>query len=39
MPPGANIGDDICFFEATHGTSPKYAGKDASPVLGGGCPA
>jgi len=26
--PGANIGDDIAFFEATHGTAPKYAGKD-----------
>jgi len=28
MAPGANIGDDIGFFEATHGTAPKYAGKD-----------
>jgi isocitrate dehydrogenase len=28
MAPGANIGDDIAFFEATHGTAPKYAGKD-----------
>jgi isocitrate dehydrogenase len=26
--PGANIGDEIWFFEATHGTAPKYAGKD-----------
>jgi isocitrate dehydrogenase len=26
--PGANIGDDIGFFEATHGTAPKYADKD-----------
>jgi isocitrate dehydrogenase len=26
--PGANIGDEIAFFEATHGTAPKYAGKD-----------
>ena len=26
--PGGNIGDDIGFFEATHGTAPKYAGKD-----------
>jgi isocitrate dehydrogenase len=26
--PGANIGDDIGFFEATHGTAPKYAGRD-----------
>jgi isocitrate dehydrogenase len=28
MAPGANIGDDSAFFEATHGTAPKYAGKD-----------
>ncbi|MGE5358795.1 MAG: isocitrate dehydrogenase (NADP(+)) [Bacteroidales bacterium] len=28
MAPGANIGDDIAFFEATHGTAPKYANKD-----------
>ena len=27
MAPGANIGDDIAFFEATHGTAPKYAGQ------------
>jgi isocitrate dehydrogenase len=26
--PGANIGDKIHFFEATHGTAPKYTGKD-----------
>ena len=26
--PGANIGDTIALFEATHGTAPKYAGKD-----------
>ncbi|MFL2699498.1 MAG: NADP-dependent isocitrate dehydrogenase [Gammaproteobacteria bacterium] len=26
--PGANIGDDCAVFEATHGTAPKYAGKD-----------
>ena len=26
--PGANIGDDAALFEATHGTAPKYAGKD-----------
>jgi isocitrate dehydrogenase len=26
--PGANIGDEIAFFEATHGTAPKYADKD-----------
>jgi isocitrate dehydrogenase len=39
MAPGANIGDDIAFFEATHGTAPKYAGKDvinpSSVVLSG----
>lgn len=26
--PGANLSDDIAIFEATHGTAPKYAGKD-----------
>jgi len=26
--PGANIGDGYAFFEATHGTAPKYADKD-----------
>ena len=26
--PGANIGDGIAVFEATHGTAPKYAGQD-----------
>ena len=26
--PGANIGDSIAVFEATHGTAPKYAGQD-----------
>lgn len=26
--PGANIGDTIALFEATHGTAPKYAGQD-----------
>ena len=26
--PGANIGDPYAIFEATHGTAPKYAGKD-----------
>jgi len=25
MAPGANIGDEIALFEATHGTAPKYA--------------
>lgn len=28
MAPGANIGDEIAVFEATHGTAPKYAGLD-----------
>jgi len=28
MAPGANIGDYIGLFEATHGTAPKYAGLD-----------
>jgi isocitrate dehydrogenase len=28
MAPGANIGDAAAIFEATHGTAPKYAGKD-----------
>jgi isocitrate dehydrogenase len=28
MAPGANIGDTEAVFEATHGTAPKYAGKD-----------
>ncbi|MGQ9610627.1 MAG: isocitrate dehydrogenase (NADP(+)) [bacterium] len=28
MAPGANIGDGLAVFEATHGTAPKYAGKD-----------
>ncbi len=26
--PGANIGDRIALFEATHGTAPRYAGQD-----------
>lgn len=26
--PGANMSDNIAMFEATHGTAPKYAGKD-----------
>ncbi len=26
--PGANIGDKVALFEATHGTAPKYAGQD-----------
>jgi isocitrate dehydrogenase len=28
MAPGGNIGDGVAVFEATHGTAPKYAGKD-----------
>ncbi len=28
MAPGANVGDTVALFEATHGTAPKYAGKD-----------
>ena len=28
MAPGANMSDDIAFFEATHGTAPKYADLD-----------
>lgn len=39
MAPGANIGDFIALFEATHGTAPKYAGQDkvnpSSMVLSG----
>ena len=26
--PGANLGDEVAVFEATHGTAPKYAGKN-----------
>ncbi|MBN1653633.1 MAG: NADP-dependent isocitrate dehydrogenase [Deltaproteobacteria bacterium] len=26
--PGANIGDEVAMFEATHGTAPKYTGLD-----------
>jgi isocitrate dehydrogenase len=26
--PGANLSDSVAVFEATHGTAPKYAGKD-----------
>jgi len=40
MAPGANIGDHIALFEATHGTAPKYAGQDkvnpSSLILSGG---
>ncbi len=28
MAPGANIGDQVAVFEATHGTAPKYANED-----------
>jgi len=33
LAPGANIGDDIAVFEPTHGSAPKYAGKNkANPI-------
>jgi isocitrate dehydrogenase len=39
MAPGANIGDEMGVFEATHGTAPKYAGQDkvnpSSVILSG----
>jgi isocitrate dehydrogenase len=28
MAPGANIGDDVAVFEATHGTAPRYANQN-----------
>src|SRR5438309_5488109 len=28
LAPGANVGDDIAVFEATHGSAPKYAGQN-----------
>jgi len=28
MAPGANVGDEVAIFEATHGSAPKYAGQD-----------
>ena len=28
--PGANIGDNVAIFEPTHGSAPRYAGKDVS---------
>lgn len=28
MAPGANLSDSVAMFEATHGTAPKYAGKN-----------
>ncbi len=40
MAPGANIGDFIAVFEATHGTAPKYSGKDManpSSLILSGC--
>jgi isocitrate dehydrogenase len=37
--PGANMSDTVAVFEATHGTAPKYAGKDyvnpGSEILSG----
>ena len=30
LAPGANIGDDIAVFEASHGSAPKYAGQNKS---------
>ena len=37
--PGANLSDTVAMFEATHGTAPKYAGKDyvnpGSEILSG----
>ncbi|MBH30928.1 MAG: isocitrate dehydrogenase (NADP(+)) [Candidatus Marinimicrobia bacterium] len=39
MAPGANTGDTVALFEATHGTAPKYAGQDkvnpSSVILSG----
>ena len=39
LAPGANEGDGIAVFEATHGTAPKYAGQDkvnpSSVILSG----
>ncbi|GAJ13731.1 unnamed protein product, partial [marine sediment metagenome] len=28
LAPGANIGEEIAVFEATHGSAPKYKGKN-----------
>ena len=37
--PGANLSDQVACFEATHGTAPRYAGKDyvnpGSAILSG----
>ena len=30
LAPGVNMSDTLAFFEATHGTAPKYVGKDAA---------
>ncbi len=39
MAPGANLGDGLALFEATHGTAPKYAGQNkvnpSSVILSG----
>jgi len=38
--PGANMADNVAVFEATHGTAPKYAGKDMvnpSSLMFSGC--
>jgi isocitrate dehydrogenase (NAD+) len=33
LAPGANMGDEIALFEATHGSAPRYAGKNvANPM-------
>jgi len=32
--PGANIGDEIAIFEPTHGSAPKYAGKNKANPMG-----
>ncbi|MFC1607087.1 isocitrate/isopropylmalate family dehydrogenase, partial [Candidatus Latescibacterota bacterium] len=40
MAPGANIGDNVGVFEATHGTAPKYSGKNVanpSSLILSGC--
>ncbi len=40
MAPGANIGDFVGVFEATHGTAPKYSGKNCanpSSLILSGC--
>ena len=33
LAPGANTGDEVAVFEATHGSAPKYAGQNkANPM-------